>query len=211
VGASPSVEERIPEERIPIGGEPDIVVARQRARELAKGLGFGIVDQSRVATAVSELTRNVVRYAAEGRGEVLIRGLAASRGTGIEVVVSDEGPGIPDLAHAMGEGVTAGRGMGMGLPGARRLMDEMEVDSALGRGTIVTIRTFDFDLGRDWILLIHTDGVSARFHLETSLVQELAVEPRSLAEVVLRDWGRPSDDATVVVACPAERVRPPGP
>jgi serine phosphatase RsbU (regulator of sigma subunit) len=77
--------------------------------------------------------------------------------------------------------------------------------------TLPSIRTFDFDLGRDWVLLIHTDGVSPRFHLDTSPVLDLADGPRSLAEMVLRDWGRLSDDATVVVACPAERVRPPGP
>ena len=129
------------EERFPITGEDDIVEARQRARELAKGLGFGLVDQSRIATAVSELTRNVVRYATGSRGEICIRSLAdPSRGTGIEIVVADEGPGILDIEQAMRAGFTSGPGLGMGLPGAKRLMDEMYVDSVLGRGTTITIR-----------------------------------------------------------------------
>jgi serine/threonine-protein kinase RsbT len=129
------------EEHVPIAGEQDIVAARQRAREIARGLGFGMVDQSRIATAVSELARNVVRYATAGRGAVCIRQLAGMpRGVGIEIVVSDEGPGIADLQAAMRDGVTSGAGLGMGLPGTKRLMDEMEIDSALGQGTTVTIR-----------------------------------------------------------------------
>jgi serine/threonine-protein kinase RsbT len=127
--------------QLDIGGEADIVAARQSAREVAKTLGFGLVDQSRIATAVSELTRNVVRYATKGRGQTRIRALPPSpRGTGIEIVVADDGPGIPDIAQAMRDGVTGGSGLGMGLPGTRRLMDEMEIDTGPGRGTTITIR-----------------------------------------------------------------------
>ncbi|MEP6694807.1 MAG: anti-sigma regulatory factor [Chloroflexota bacterium] len=125
--------------RVPIDGEDSIIAARQRARQLAQSLGFGVVDQSRIATAVSELARNVVRYATGGKGEARIRPLSEGKG-GIEVVVSDEGPGIADVGQALGDGYTSGRGLGMGLPGTRRLMDEMQVDSAVGRGTIVMIR-----------------------------------------------------------------------
>jgi serine/threonine-protein kinase RsbT len=129
------------ETRIPIGDEASIVTARQAARLLAKELGFGAVDQSRIATAVSELTRNVVRYATDGRGELFMRTLPPSaRGTGIELVVRDDGPGIADVDAALRQGFTSGRGMGLGLPGARRLMDEMTIDSAPGRGTTVTVR-----------------------------------------------------------------------
>jgi serine/threonine-protein kinase RsbT len=129
------------EQHVSIEAEQDIVAARQAARELARRLGFGAVDQSRIATAVSELARNVVRYATDGRGRVAIRELEPSlRGTGIEIIVADDGPGIPDVAHALRDGVTTGTGLGMGLPGAKRLMDEMEIDSALGRGTTVVIR-----------------------------------------------------------------------
>jgi len=129
----------ITEVRHLIQGEDDIVASRQRAREAARQLGFGAVDQSRIVTAVSELARNIVRYAVDGRGEVAIRELAAGR-TGIEIVVSDAGPGISDVDQALQDGYTSGRGMGIGLPGTRRLMDEMSIDSAVGRGTIVTIR-----------------------------------------------------------------------
>jgi len=129
------------EERVLIRREDDIVVSRQRAREIAKRLGFGAVDQSRIATAVSELARNVVRYAIDGQGEVTIRELpAGARRVGIEIVVADEGPGIADLEQAMRDGFTSGAGMGMGLPGTKRLMDEMEIESAVGRPTVVTIR-----------------------------------------------------------------------
>jgi serine/threonine-protein kinase RsbT len=130
----------ITDTRVPITGEDGIVVSRQRAREIAKQLGFGAVDQSRIATAVSELARNIVRYATNSTGEVIIRELANAGRTGIEIVVADQGPGIEDLELAMRDGFTSGGGMGMGLPGTRRLMDELTIDSEVGRGTTVTIR-----------------------------------------------------------------------
>ncbi len=130
------------EATILIAVEDDIVAARGAAREAAKVLGFGVVDQSRIATAVSELARNIVRYATDGRGAVVVRALAGGggHGAGIEIVVHDEGPGISDIEQAMAEGFTSGAGMGLGLPGTKRLMDEMVLDSVLGRGTTVTIR-----------------------------------------------------------------------
>lgn len=129
------------ETRVAIAGEDGIIAARQHAREVAKSLGFGMVDQSRIATAVSELARNVVRYA-KGAGEMVVRELDSSpRGAvGLEIVVSDRGPGIPDIEEAMREGFTTGSGMGLGLPGARRLVDEMNIESSPGIGTVVTIR-----------------------------------------------------------------------
>jgi serine/threonine-protein kinase RsbT len=127
------------EQRLSVAGDDDIVASRQRAREIARGLGFGLVDQSRIATAVSELARNAVRYAT--RGEIVIRSLPPSaRGVGIEIVVCDQGPGIEDVELAMRPGYTSGSGLGLGLSGTRRLVDEMELESAPGRGTVVTIR-----------------------------------------------------------------------
>jgi serine/threonine-protein kinase RsbT len=127
------------EQRLSVAGDDDIVASRQRAREVARELGFGLVDQSRIATAVSELARNAVRFAT--RGEVVIRSLPpAARGVGIEIVVRDQGPGIEDIELAMRPGYTSGDGLGLGLSGTRRLVDEMELDSAPGRGTLVTIR-----------------------------------------------------------------------
>jgi serine/threonine-protein kinase RsbT len=128
------------EVRQSIQSEDDIVSSRQRAREAARQLGFGAVDQSRIATAVSELARNIVRYATGGHGEVAIRETSAAGRVGIEIIVADDGPGIADVEQALCDGYTSGSGMGLGLPGARRLMDEMTIDSAVGRGTSVTIR-----------------------------------------------------------------------
>lgn len=126
---------------IPIDGEASIVTARGHARDLARQLGFGAVDQSRIATAVSELARNVVRYATDGRGEAIIGPVEGVAGRpGIEVVVRDDGPGIADLRRALQEGYTSGKGLGLGLSGTKRLMDEMVIDSEAGRGTTVTIR-----------------------------------------------------------------------
>ena len=120
--------------------EPDIVLARQLARKAAVELGFGVIDQSRIATAVSELARNVLRYATEGRGRVSIRPRETNGRKGLEIVVSDDGPGISDVDEVMQDGYTSGRGMGLGLPGTKRLMDEMELKSQLGMGTTVTVR-----------------------------------------------------------------------
>lgn len=126
---------------ITIDGEDAIVAARQQARALATELGFGMVDQSRIATAVSELARNVVRYASGGRGEVVIREVrSASGAAGIEIDVRDEGPGIADVEQAMRDGFTSGAGLGLGLPGAKRLVDEFSIDSEVGRGTTVVVR-----------------------------------------------------------------------
>lgn len=126
------------ERHVPIIREEDIVLARQEGRTLAKALGFGLVDQSRIATAISELARNIIRYA--DHGEVVLRSLDASGRVGLEIVVSDEGPGILDIAVAMRDGYTTGGGLGMGLPGTKRLMDEFTLQSAVGRGTMVTAR-----------------------------------------------------------------------
>lgn len=128
------------EERIPITDESDIVKARQVARQRAVASGFSQMDQSRIATAVSELARNVVRYAFNGKGEVLVREVISDAGqTGIEVEVRDQGPGIPDIERAMTQGFSSGKGLGLGLSGTKRLMDEMKLDSS-PNGTTVVIR-----------------------------------------------------------------------
>jgi serine/threonine-protein kinase RsbT len=123
-----------------VKNEQGIVSARQVARQYAVQLGFGAIDQSRIATAVSELTRNVVRYATDSSGTVTIGEISDGSRIGIEIVVADEGPGISDLESAMEVGYSSGKGMGLGLPGTKRLMDEMTMQSTPGRGTIVTIR-----------------------------------------------------------------------
>ena len=125
--------------RVEIHNDLDIVTARVAGREMAQEMGFGVIDQARVATAISELARNVVLYA--DRGEVVLREVAGKDGRrGIEVVVKDEGPGIEDVKLALRNGYSTGRGFGMGLPGTRRLMDEFEIETVVGEGTKVTVR-----------------------------------------------------------------------
>ena len=123
---------------IPIDRDVDIVTARQAGRELAMKVGFKGSDLTLIATAISEVARNIVVYAQ--RGEIGLR-LAASGGRqGIEVIATDEGPGIADIEQAMQDGFSTGRSLGLGLPGARRLMDEFEIASTVGKGTTVTMR-----------------------------------------------------------------------
>ncbi len=121
-----------------IRSDLDIVSARVEARDLAKQLGFGTIDQARIATAISELTRNIVLYA--GEGTITLRVLQQGGKRGLEVVCEDQGPGIEDLDLVMQDGYSTSRGLGMGLPGARRLMDEFEIHSQVGEGTTVIAR-----------------------------------------------------------------------
>lgn len=126
------------EVRVSIDCDAAIVSARQKGRELASQCGFPSTDLAVVATAISELARNIVRYAA--RGEVIIRLVDDHGKRGIEVVAADDGPGILDIALAMQDGYSTSGGLGLGLPGTRRLMDEFEITSDFGKGTTVTVR-----------------------------------------------------------------------
>ncbi|MGY1827741.1 MULTISPECIES: sigma-70 family RNA polymerase sigma factor [unclassified Blastococcus] len=124
------------EVRVPVRADADVVAARQAAREVAARMGFPPTDLTVIATAVSEVTRNVVRFAEAG--EVVVDVLEEPR-RGIRVVVRDVGPGIPDVEQALQDGFSSYAGLGLGLPGARRLMDEFTVVSEVGRGTTVTM------------------------------------------------------------------------
>ncbi|NJP06477.1 MAG: anti-sigma regulatory factor [Chloroflexaceae bacterium] len=121
-----------------IRSDLDIVIARTLARDTAKELGFGAIDQARIATAVSELARNIFLYA--GTGSVTVRGIEQNARKGIEIVCEDQGPGIADIELAMRDGYTTSRGMGMGLPGAKRLMDEFVIETQQNVGTTITCR-----------------------------------------------------------------------
>jgi len=123
---------------VPIMSDSDIVTARQKGRALAKELGFEGGDVTLVAAAISEVARNIVEYAI--RGEIVITLLHDGDNRGLSIVATDEGPGIPDVALAMQDGFSTGRSLGLGLPGARRLMDEFDVQSEAGHGTTVTMR-----------------------------------------------------------------------
>jgi serine/threonine-protein kinase RsbT len=118
--------------------EEDIVRARTMARDAASVLGFGLTDVTRIVTATSELARNIYRFA--GGGIVKWRSVYNSGKAGIELLFEDRGPGIPDIDKAMEPGYSTVGGLGMGLPGSKRLMDEMSVRSVVGEGTRVMVR-----------------------------------------------------------------------
>jgi serine/threonine-protein kinase RsbT len=124
--------------RLQIAADTDIVAARSEGRALAARLGFSRTDATLIATAISEIGRNILVHA--GAGEVSIAQTDDDHLLGIEVVARDSGPGIPDIERALSEGYATGNGLGLGLPGAKRLMDEFSIDTELGRGTTVTMR-----------------------------------------------------------------------
>jgi serine/threonine-protein kinase RsbT len=121
-----------------IQNSADIVAARQQGRALAAIAGFSHSNLTIIATAISEVARNIVEYAKEG--EVVITLIDDASKKGVEIVASDQGPGIPDISAVMRDGFSTGKGLGIGLPGARRLMDEFAIASAVGTGTIVTMK-----------------------------------------------------------------------
>lgn len=123
--------------RVAINSNQDIVVARQHGRALAAELGFSAVDGTFLATAISELARNIVSYA--GKGEITIKVTRDSHRQGIVVIASDNGPGIRDIQQALRDGFSTSGSLGLGLPGVRRLMDDFEIKSRPGRGTVVTV------------------------------------------------------------------------
>src|SRR5690606_32374307 len=124
---------------VSIQKEWDIVAARQMGREIAKQLGFGTVDQARITTAISELARNIYLYA--GEGQICFEIVETLEQKGMTIVATDSGSGIEDLSLVMQDGYTTSGGLGAGLPGVRRLMDDFDMESEVGHGTrIVTTK-----------------------------------------------------------------------
>lgn len=124
---------------VEVNDEWGIVNARQLGRDLAKDLGFGNVDQARITTAISELARNIYLYAP--RGEICIEAIEQLDKKGLRITAVDKGPGIQDIRKVMEDGFTTSGGLGAGLPGVKRLMDEFSIDSALKEGTeIVAVK-----------------------------------------------------------------------
>ena len=125
------------EERVPIKSQEDVVKVRQVVRQWATQIRFGLVDQTKIVTAASELARNALIYG--GGGEVQLAHVQNDNSKGLQLCFSDEGPGIADLDLAMKDGFTSGGGLGLGLSGSKRLMNEFHIDSAPGKGTRVTV------------------------------------------------------------------------
>jgi serine/threonine-protein kinase RsbT len=118
---------------VKIINEWDIVAARQLGRNVAKELGFGTVDQARITTAISELARNIYLYA--GQGKVCIEKVYNNGKAGMKIIATDDGPGIQDIRKVMEDGYSTSGGLGAGLPGVKRLMDDFSIDSTPGEGT----------------------------------------------------------------------------
>jgi serine/threonine-protein kinase RsbT len=127
----------IKSESLPLRSSQDIVLARQTVRKIAQEMGFSLVDQTKIVTAASELARNAVIYGGEGilSWEHILEGVKH----GLRLTFSDQGPGIANIDQAMKDGWTSGKGLGLGLSGAKRLVNEFEIDSRPGAGTRVTI------------------------------------------------------------------------
>ncbi|MGY4691208.1 anti-sigma regulatory factor [Salibacterium sp. K-3] len=125
---------------VEVHSEWGIVSARQAGRNLAKELGFGGVDQARITTAISELARNIYLYAE--KGEIVLEGIEVKEADGVQcglkIVAKDQGPGIKSIREVMEDGYTTSGGLGAGLPGVKRLMDEFDIDSVTGEGTEIT-------------------------------------------------------------------------
>jgi len=125
------------EVRVRIESSADIVAARQQCRAQAVRAGFSNSNLTIIATAISEVARNIVEYAKEG--EVVITVINNATKKGVQIIAADRGPGIADVSTVMRDGYSTGKGLGIGLPGARRLMDEFEIASEVGKGTTVTM------------------------------------------------------------------------
>jgi anti-sigma regulatory factor (Ser/Thr protein kinase) len=124
--------------RVPITSDSDMVPARAQGRALATKLGFSRTDATLIATAISEIARNIVVHV--GNGEIVLEPMYEDGRYGLLVVAQDTGPGIPDIDAALDHGFASGKGLGLGLPGARRLMDEFHIASEPGKGTTVTMK-----------------------------------------------------------------------
>jgi serine/threonine-protein kinase RsbT len=123
---------------VSIRSDVDIVLARQQGRTMAAAIGFAATDATLIATAISELARNIVMYAQ--KGEVMIRSVETSHSKGILIVARDDGPGIHSIQNALRDGFSTSGGLGLGLPGVKRLMDEFAIESAPRRGTTVSVK-----------------------------------------------------------------------
>jgi serine/threonine-protein kinase RsbT len=126
---------------VPVRSDADVLLARQKARTLAQPLRFSSSELTLIATAISEIARNILSYA--GNGTVVLRLAQRGKTRGLTVVARDQGPGIADLTRAMEDGFSTSGGLGLGLPGSKRLMDEFDIVSAPGQGTTITMTKWE--------------------------------------------------------------------
>ena len=126
------------EVRVDVRSDADVITARQKGRDLARDLGFSATDLTMIVTAISELARNIVRYAGHGEVQLTVERNHAS--SCLVVVASDDGPGILDVTKALQDGFSTSGGLGLGLPGVKRLMDDFTIESGVDKGTVVTVK-----------------------------------------------------------------------
>jgi len=136
---------------ISIKSDVDVVIARQEGRRLATDLGFNAGDVTLIATAMSEVARNIVNYA--DHGEIVLSIVEESNKKGISIIARDNGPAIPDIALAMQDGYSTSKGLGLGLPGSKRIVDEFEIASEVGKGTTVRMKKWKRPVvtSRSWV------------------------------------------------------------
>jgi len=126
---------------VPIRADVDVLLARQEARRLCSGLRFSSSELTLIATAISEVARNILAYA--GTGEIILETVQQVQRRGLCVVARDQGPGIADIEQAMQDGYSTSRGLGLGLPGSKRLMDDFRIVSEVGKGTEITMTKWE--------------------------------------------------------------------
>src|ERR1700761_9397852 len=124
-------------DKIEVQKEQDVVFLKNRVKEVAVKIKMGLVNQTRLITAASELVRNMLRYG--NGGTCLIEGVSSGRNNGVRLTFADKGPGIPDIGAAMRDGFSTGKSLGLGLPGTKRLVNEFDIKSKVGEGTVVMI------------------------------------------------------------------------
>jgi serine/threonine-protein kinase RsbT len=128
----------LPSKSIALESDHDVAVARNEVRSMAAAIGFRSLDQTRLVTVASELARNVVKYG--GRGRLIMQPTSVADGReGLRLIFEDTGPGIPNIEQAMRDGFSTGKGLGKGLPGSKRLVDEFKIESEVGHGTRVVV------------------------------------------------------------------------
>lgn len=138
-----NVQKTIEDTSFAVSTDKDVVQIREHARDMAGTLGFSRNDRTMITTVVSEICRNILEYAQ--RGELRIKLVNNNSQKGLQIIACDDGPGIADVKKAMQDGYSTGRGMGVGLPGSKRIMDEFEIESKPGKGTKITMCKWLFD------------------------------------------------------------------
>jgi serine/threonine-protein kinase RsbT len=198
-------QERGPEARkstLPIASEADVASAMRAGRMLAEEVGLSLVEAQHVATAVSEVATNVWRYA--GSGEMELEAVESEGRRGVRIVVSDRGPGIADVPAALRDGVSSGGSLGVGLPGARRLMDEFELRSAAGQGTVVVMEKWAGGREREvarWTLVVAEGAVPFAQRVRNGVLFGVAAgahAEQAAAVCTAQAWRPPTD---LVAAC----------